>query len=253
MQNNKITLSIVSHGHREMVEKLLSDLMLISDIYKVVITINIKGEKLDYPSEIATKIVTVRNTTPKGFSENHNFAFTEHCDSELFCVLNPDLRLIDDPFPKLVSSAQQSNIALLSPVVVNPSGEIEDSFRKFPSPLQLVLRKLGIHDGSYGFNDDQILFQPVWLAGMFMLFRAEDFRKVGGFDEGFFMYCEDVDICLRLRQLGKDLMLVRSTKVVHDARRDSRVKFRYMYWHMKSLIKLWIRYLGRCPDVSSSC
>ena len=88
MQNNKITLSVVSHGHGKMVKELLNDLMLNCDIYRVIITINLKDEKIEYPVAMEAKIITIINTSPKGFSENHNYAFKKHCTSEfvLGCV-----------------------------------------------------------------------------------------------------------------------------------------------------------------------
>ena len=72
MQNNNVTLSIVSHGHGGMVENLLGDIKDNSAICKIILTKNIIGENIEHPPEIAPNVVTIENTQPKGFSENHN-------------------------------------------------------------------------------------------------------------------------------------------------------------------------------------
>ena len=57
---------------------------------------------------------------------------------------------------------------------------------------------------------------------MFMLVRSADYMAVGGFDEGFFLYYEDVDICARLWRSGRKVVICPEAIVVHDARRASR-------------------------------
>ena len=82
--------------------------------------------------------------------------------------------------------------------------------------------------------------KAVILAGMFMLFRSEVFRRLGGFDERYFLYYEDVDLCLRLRQLGYDVLLEPGAEALHDARRASRSSPRHLLWHARSLARFLI-------------
>ena len=82
------------------------------------------------------------------------------------------------------------------------------------------------------------LSTPYWVNGAFMLFRASVYRGLGGFDERYFMYCEDVDICLRLQLAGFALSRS-SVKVTHAAQRSSRVNIRHLAWHVVSLLRLW--------------
>jgi GT2 family glycosyltransferase len=80
-------------------------------------------------------------------------------------------------------------------------------------------------------------FSPDWIAGMFMLFRSELFREVGGFDERYFLYYEDVDLCFRLRQHGYEVILVPDARAVHFAQRQSHRNLRYLLWHVRSLVR----------------
>ena len=76
---------------------------------------------------------------------------------------------------------------------------------------------------------------------MFMIFRSDVFREIGGFDEKFFLYYEDVDICWRLRQKGYEIKLIPSVEVIHDARRESRKNWRYARWHLASMARYLIK------------
>jgi N-acetylglucosaminyl-diphospho-decaprenol L-rhamnosyltransferase len=80
-----------------------------------------------------------------------------------------------------------------------------------------------------------------WVAGMFMLFRSEAFRAASGFDERFFLYYEDVDICRRLGLLGFGAVYVPGASVVHEARRASRRDARLMRVHAASAARYLMR------------
>src|SRR5690606_29874744 len=101
----------------------------------------------------------------------------------------------------------------------------------------LIAKALGLKDGRYAVRADDPSFFPEWVAGMFMLFRSDAYARLGGFDEKFFLYYEDVDICARIWRQGMKIIACPSATVTHDARRDSRKKLRYMYWHLKSMAR----------------
>ncbi len=72
---------------------------------------------------------------------------------------------------------------------------------------------------------------------MFMLFRSETYRAAGGFDEAYFLYYEDVDLCRRLRAAGKSIVYQPEAEVVHEARRASRRQPRLALHHLKSMLR----------------
>jgi GT2 family glycosyltransferase len=74
---------------------------------------------------------------------------------------------------------------------------------------------------------------------MFLAIRSEAFEAIGGFDERYHLYCEDVDLCARLRLAGWQLRQARDAVVVHDARRASRRSLRHLGWHLASMTRLW--------------
>ena len=83
--------------------------------------------------------------------------------------------------------------------------------------------------------------QADWLAGMFMLFRSDAYRTVGGFDEAYFLYYEDVDLCHRLRASGASVMFEPGAEVVHDARRASRRNPRLAMHHLAGIFRFLFR------------
>ena len=152
------------------------------------------------------------------------------------CVLNPDIRLQGNPFPVLLRSFDDQSTALSAPKIIGPDGATEDSARRFPTVFSLAAKAFGGHDGTYS-DTTAGLFNPDWLAGMFLLMRREAFAKVGGFDEGFYLYYEDVDLCWRLRRAGYQIVQDRMVVVTHDARRESRRSLRFAKWHLASMAR----------------
>lgn len=237
-----ISVSIVSHRQGDLVSEALADLARFADSVsiEVILTRNIP-ERLPFSLAVFPyPVKVVENDSPKGFGENHNAAF-RLAEGDWFCVMNPDIRMPENPFPLLLVALEQLQAAVIAPAVVSPEGQVEDSIRRFPTPLSLAGKILGRSDGRYPYAVGDETFAADWVGGMFMLFRAEDYRRVGGFDEGFFLYYEDVDICTRLWKAGSRVLACPMVYVVHDARRASRRNLRYMRWHASSMV----RYLGK--------
>ena len=237
-----LTLSIVSHGHGPMLARLLDDLSRLGSLAgsKVIVTLNQPGEAFDAASWPNLDIAVLRNRASRGFGANHNSAFA-HCHTPWFVVLNPDLRLPKDPFPALLQEAgSRADLGVIAPRIIDSTGDREDSVRANLTPWSLLQRVVNRKAGGVDVSDGaprEIGFY--WLAGMFMLFSARAFRQVGGFDERFFLYCEDYDICARLWRAGFVLGVGQDSVAVHDAQRNSRRSIRYLAMHATSLLKVW--------------
>lgn len=247
MLNKKFTLSIVSHGHSEFVRKLLNDLLKIENIYRIIITINIKSEKIEYPSEMESKIITIVNPYPKGFSVNHNYAFQEYCKSDYFCVLNPDIRITENPFPRLISFMDSSGCAITAPMVKDEDGNIQDSARYFPTPFSLLFKAFG-HDTTVfpSLSPTGGVSHPNWVAGMFMFIKSSWFSK-NKFDENFFLYYEDIDLCLRCWKSKNKVAFIKDIYVYHNARRDSHRKLYFFFLHIRSILYFFFKNYLRYP------
>ena len=231
-----ITVSVVSHRQNALVNQLLSDLQLhCRTPLKLLLTQNVADEV----PLIGAEIQIITNQSPKGFGANHNAAF-HHCEGDIYCVVNPDIRLDSDPFPVLQHTLHDAAVGVVGPLVRDPSGNVEDSARHFPNASSLA-RKLFRRQRGPDYPPRGAPAPVDWVAGMFMAFRSDAFRAVGGFDERFFLYYEDVDICRRLRARGLATLYCPSVSVIHDARRASRRNLGLMAIHAASAA----RYLAR--------
>ena len=238
------TFSVVSHGHGVLLRALLGDMngALALAGARVIVTLNLSDESFDPTPFSNLAIEVLRNSKPLGFGANHNQAF-ERCRTPWFVILNPDLRFADsEPFTTLIDrGGRHPRTGLVAPQVVSGSGTPEDSVRANLTPWSLLQRHLLGRRRPIPARQPARLGQPFfWVAGMCLCINSEAFRAVGGFDERYFLYCEDCDLCARLYVAGFALEYDRSVQVVHDAQRDSHGWLKHLRWHLASLVKYWM-------------
>jgi N-acetylglucosaminyl-diphospho-decaprenol L-rhamnosyltransferase len=248
----QVTISIVSHGHGHMLEQLLPQLAACSagNIARVVVTLNAPVLDAKFLSNNRTveqlsqcfDLVWLVNPQPKGFGANHNTAFT-YCNTPYFCVLNPDIDLgrvsrdgINEfQFSKLCEAIAPEQVGLAYPKQVTEHGNPLDFERELVTPLSLLERHF-IRHVSTTESKHEVAVQ--WVSGSFMMFKSPVFRSIGGFDEDYFMYCEDVDICIRIQLVGYRLVRA-DTTVIHHTQRQTLKDPKHLAWHMRSLLRLW--------------
>ena len=229
-----LVVSVVSHGHGSAVQLLLWALASgaqaqASGVCRVVLTLNVpEPEPVPPLGGWPFVLQIVHNSQPAGFGANHNRALSGATEP-FVCVLNPDVVLANgDPFAALVQTAALPGTGCAYPVQVDVQGRVQDSERELPTPQALWRRRaLGRSEGRVDWVNAAclVLPQPVWQA-------------VGGFDESYFMYCEDVDLCLRVRLAG--LALVRApVQIEHSGQRASHRRWAHLRWHIGSLLRLW--------------
>jgi GT2 family glycosyltransferase len=231
-----ITLSIISHRQGALIRQLIEDIgREAPGGLKLIITENVPetpplaGAQSRYPLQ------RIANSHIKGFGANHNTAF-QYCETPFFCVVNPDIRLSSNPFPTLLRTLDEQNAAAVGPLVRASEGRIEDSARRFPT-LGSLVRKALHEKRSPDYPTDAGPAAVDWVAGMFVLFRSDAFRAIGGFDERYFLYYEDVDICWRLRNAGYTVVYEPRAEVTHNAQRASRQNLRLARHHVQSAVR----------------
>lgn len=219
---------------------LLNDLQIYgrSINLEVLLTVNVPEELPELLTHLPFPVKTIRNPIPLGFGENHNRAF-RLAEGDFFCVVNPDIRIVSDIFPALLNAVKDVRVGVAAPLVLNSAGRTEDSARFFPTPLIILCKALGRRKKSDYVVGDSCIF-PDWVGGMFMLFRRAIYQQTGGFDEKFFLYYEDVDLCARLWLLGLRVALIPQASVIHEARRSSHKKLPYFLHHVQSMLRFFI-------------
>jgi len=198
---------------------------------------NIKGVVLD------------RN---RGFGAAVNIAAAEAEFKYLF-ILNPDTVVPSGTLKKLREAAESHpGFGLIAPALEYPDGRLQLSARAFPGRRDFLLSrgsplfKLGITGekkaGYISPVDDKPLEVPAVSATAIMV-GTSLFTKIGGFDERFFMYLEDIDLCRRIREKGAPVILLPGVKVRHSWRKSSsRRPYFASFHHHLSVLKYFDKY-----------
>lgn len=237
---SNLLISIVSHGQLELIKDLLDDLSVLkfSEFKNVnfVLTLNIEEDE-SLISNCNIPLHVIRNLKPLGFGANHNQAFKSF-ESDYFLILNPDIRLYEE-ISLITLNSVEKGWGCFGPLVYSSGNHFEDSARKFPSTLKILKRVLfNRRESDYPHAEESSsLVEVDWVGGMFLLFKSQIYSKIEGFDERFFMYLEDADICRRINKLGYKVYLNPNLRVIHDARRSSLKSWTHFKWHLRSMIR----------------
>jgi N-acetylglucosaminyl-diphospho-decaprenol L-rhamnosyltransferase len=237
-----LSISVVSSRHGALVRRMLESLAAHPPgvSFEVILTINAEEPPFHEDLGVSFPLTVLRNERRKGFAANHNQAF-KHARGRYFCVLNPDIVFVQPVFDRLIELVSRGDIGVVAPGIVDAEGRLEDTFRRVPGPGRIVKRALDRRS-----TPDVVpiepsgLARPEWIAGMFLLTTRTLWEKLGGFDERYYLYCEDVDFGIRAREAGFDLVVDTRNIVVHEARRSSRRNLRYLFYHLRSLTKLFL-------------
>ncbi|MEZ9295341.1 glycosyltransferase family 2 protein [Vibrio cyclitrophicus] len=255
----KIYISVVSHGHGNLINE-IDCLSFLNEVATVVVKNNIEDNSLTNYCRV-NGIDLIDHEYNLGFGENNNVNYL-YCrsigmsDNDLFLVLNPDVKIDIEEllnFLNIVAS-EKFYLSTINLFLDDKSKEFDQSIRKFPSLINFVSSFLGFGNASVIDKSNLNKITTVdWAAGSFLCFRAGWYHILRGFDEGYFMYCEDIDICYRSSTLGVALNYIPSVTAVHLARHSNRRIFsKHFYWHLKSALRfLKVKYISKGINVKS--
>lgn len=172
---------------------------------------------------------------PVGLARNLNWLFPR-TRADLFCIVNPDVVFLEDVITPLADIVRRGETDIAAPTIVDSRGRVLASARRVPRPLELVARRLpsGSADAWSAVDD------PTWLAGTFLMMRRDTFEHLGGFDERYYLYFEDVDFGCRARLAGLRLTRHPGLRLSHDPARRSRSHPRYLAWHVASAVRFFL-------------
>lgn len=193
----------------------------------------------------------VQNTGNNGFGSGHNYGFNFLKSNNLLLdyhiILNPDIFILHKTLDILLEHCTE-NVACVVPKLLNSDGSIQYLNKRKPNIFDMFIRrflpsfikKLRYFQNRYdkyismdiGYNKTYRVEFP---SGSFLMVRSEIYSKVNGFDEGFFMYMEDMDLCKRIREYG-DILYVENAKVFHQWGRESSKSIKMTIAMIKSMI-----------------
>lgn len=219
----------------------------------------LKALRSECPEEtnIEHRTSNVQHRNEKSASDGNcdlrNYALANLRNPKYHLILNPDTSFGPEVLEQMVTYMEaQLDIGLLSPLIRYPNGEIQYLCKQLPTPMDLIIRRFiplkkwkERRNYQYEMRDtgyDRIMDVPS-LSGCFMLTRLDVLAEIGGFDERFFMYLEDLDLCRRIGEVSRTVFYP-EVEIVHEYTRGSRREVRLLWHHVVSALKYFWKWRG---------
>ncbi len=236
----KVSAVVVSHGNARELERSLP--ALAPQVDELLVIANI-------PERVPHEVCVLENTKPLGFAANVNRGVRE-TSGELVVSVNPDAVARPgaiDALRAFMEAHPRAGIA--GPKMLYPDGSLQPSRRSFPTVLGTVMRRTPLrllrdpyrHQARH-YNLEAPPTEPVpaeWMLGGFLMLRRSMLEELGGLDEGFRLYGEDIDLCYRAAKAGWERWYVPAAVVEHEhkAETDRRLLTRRTLWHWRGILR----------------
>jgi len=244
----RVTAVVVSYNTRDELRRCLASLRAHAGLPCQIVVVD--NASTDGSPDMVTaefpEARLVRNRDNVGFSRANNQGLRA-CTAAYALLLNSDAELMAGALPALTARLDaNARRGAVGPRTLNPDGTVQVSFGPALTPRS-EWRQRRLVKGVKN-RDPAALTEattraareqePDWLSGACLLARKEALDSVGGFDEGFFLYEEDVDLCLRLRRAGWSLLFTPAAEVVHHLGRSTeadpgRARLEYHRSHLR--------------------
>ena len=244
-----ITCSIVLyHNPAEEVRKAIESFLNSNKNVKLYLVDNSANDLLRYQF-ISPQLEYIFNGRNLGYGAGHNLAIQKAMGkSKYHLVLNPDVEFNPSILNSLFNFMElNQEVGLTMPKIFYKNGQTQYLCKKIPSPADLILRrflpgplqgmfKKSLEQYELKHKDYDKIMEVPNLSGCFMFIRTEIFSSVGLFDERYFLYLEDTDLC---RRINEDYRTIYFPKVciTHGYSKASYKSFRLMKLHLQSSIK----------------
>lgn len=172
------------------------------------------------------KVTLIANKKNQGFSKANNQGMAI-ATGKYFLLLNPDTLVKENTFDIIIQYMEtHPEIGMAGPKTLNPDGTLQLACRRgFPGPWASFCKVTGLSAifpksklfAKYNLTylDENVTCEVDAISGSFMLFRREVYQKIGGLDEQFFMYGEDLDWCYRVQQAGYKVYYIHDAQLIH--------------------------------------
>jgi len=170
----------------------------------------------------------INNEINGGFANGCNLG-AKNASGEFFLFLNPDTVASESEIEKLLNTARRNpNFSIVSCRQVDENVKESIPYGQFPSMFNLTGFQRAIfrsQKSEVRSQKSEVIF-PDWVSGSVVMIRKETFLKLKGFDEDFWMYFEDVDLCRRVRNIGGEIAFCRNITIEHNHGGSSRINLK---------------------------
>jgi GT2 family glycosyltransferase len=255
--SNRLNISIVLyHNREEQIKKAIKSVLNTDLNITLYLVDNSSTDSLRKLERIDKRIVYIFNNSNLGFGKAHNIALKKSIEKNIpyHLVLNPDVYFEKGVLEELYDFMENNkDVGLVMPKVLYPDGNIQYLCKLLPTPLDLFGRRF-LNFGPFRkivekrnevyelrFTGYDKIMEVPYLSGCFMFIRTEVLKKVGLFDERFFMYLEDTDLSRRIHRVAKTVYYP-YVYIYHEYGKGSYKSLKLLYYHIKSAIKYFNKY-----------
>jgi len=188
----------------------------------------------------------IRSINNIGFGAGHNKnieIFKKNNNNfDFVLILNPDIEITKDKILSLVKSYKSSaDVGLLSPLLLNSDSSAQRQYQKI-KPLHLFVFHHFLKKNKFLLGAKyKELYDVELLHGPCLLIRSYLFDLIGGFDQRYFLYFEDLDLSMQIRHLNKRVVIDSNISVIHRLQRESSSNFKLFLIHLSSLFKFYLK------------
>lgn len=222
----EISIIIVSYNTQDLIATCLDSIVKVNHCRKEIFVVDnastdgsVQFIRQNYP-----EVHLIVNKENLGFAAANNQALQLSRGRHVF-LLNPDAEFLPSTFGPMISFMDANHhVGLAGVKMINPDGSEQESFvNEYPG------QKIASHEltGLKG--------SIAWVLGASMIIRSDVMKKLGGFDESFFVYGEDQDVCLRIRKAGYEIGYIDTAIVVHLGAQSERHATSADVWKKKML------------------
>jgi GT2 family glycosyltransferase len=236
-----VTASIVLYNeNKDVLNKLLMSMSQL-DIQTTVVD-NSPSSLLSSICESFEFVTYIFNGKNIGFGAAHNLAFkNKTVQSDIHLIINPDVYFDKEVMLQFLEwFANENTVSLAVPQVLNEDATLQHIVREIPTPMSLLKRKFGVDSGEIDIQSNLISEIP-FSHGCFIAIKSDVYQSIGGFDERFFLYMEDVDLFIKAKEYGKTVINT-NYSIYHGWERGSSKSMKLLSFHIASAIKFFWKY-----------
>lgn len=242
----RVSVSVVTYNNEEHIGNLLDSIRQYVELedYQVFIIDNGSHDQtLDIIRKNGDIVTLIENGSNVGFGAGHNKVLSM-IESKYHVIINPDIILKTDTIGEMAAYLDNNpDIALISPQILYPEGGVQVLPKRDPKPIYVLARRSNIgmlakYKEQYEMKEagTDSAYDIEFASGCFMFTRTEVLKKVGGFDDRFFLYLEDADLSRRIRQHGR-IQYNPAFVVYHHWQQAGAKKLKFLLIHIASMFK----------------
>ncbi len=217
----RVTAVVIHFGKRDFTDHLVRQLLGLASAPEIVVVDNASVQAFDAGAFPGVRALRLPENRGYGHACNRG---ADAAAGEFLFILNNDLDIPSDPLPPLLAAMDaEPRAGAAGPALRFPDGRFQLSYGEQPAPCSEFLERRRQRQSSRGggaqldarAREAASPLEPHWITGACMLVRRKAWEMISGFDEAYFFYFEDVDLCTRLRRSGWTVLYRPEAEVIH--------------------------------------